>query len=1017
MSRLSIQQYQREIEKVEKAGGKAGESQRRRAFANLLDAYAKPKDYTLIDEVTLPSGKRPDGAVKTLFGFNIGFWEAKDDNDKLDEQIVEKIKKGYPTSNILFENGLEAVLIQDDIEVLRARFEDETALDALLKRFTNKLPPEVRSFEEALITFKEQIPTIVETLRGVIEAQAKTNKKFVGARQDFWELCRRSINPDITLDDIREMIIQHILTEDIFNRIFDETQFHRENNIARELAQVIDTFFTRDTRRLALDSIKHYYDVINARSAQISDHHEKQKFLKLIYENFYKAYNPKGADRLGIVYTPQEIVRFMIESTDYLLDKHFNKTLGEPDVEILDPATGTGTFICDLIDYLPKKQLPHKYAHEIHANEVAILPYYIANLNIEYTYRQKMGVYAEFPNLVFVDTLDNLGFGYAGKQGTLAIGLAAENQERIKRQNEKKISVIIGNPPYNALQKNYNDDNANRAYKGIDERIKESYIKYGKAQNKNQVYDMYARFLRWATDRVDENGIVAFVTNNSFVNARTYDGFRKCVAEEFNYIYIVNTRGDARTSGERRRQEKGNIFDDKIRVGVAIYFLIKKKDAKGCEIYYNEVGDYLTAQQKLDYISGNQRFKNLEFDRIRPDNNHNWINQTDNDWDTLLPVCTADAKAVKGKATGVIFQLFSNGLKSQRDEWVYDFSKEALVSKMQFFVREYERDRKAQNTDNKLIKYDAELARYIERDVVKKFEENTIVKGVYRPFVKQWLYFDSHFNGRTYKWPSIYQSHETNTCIAFSGLGSSKPFHLVASDTIIDLHATGDSQCLPLYRYEADGTRHDNITDWALAQFAARYAQPAPPLPRGGGPKGRRGLPSSPITKEAIFHYVYAVLHHPAYRTQYELNLKRELPRIPLYDDFWQWSAWGKALMELHIGYEAVKPYKLKRIDKTDTEPGKAKLKADKDAGTITLDEQTSLLGVPAQAWAYKLGNRSALEWVLDQYKEHTPKDPTIREKFNTYKFADYKEHVIDLLSRVCTVSVETMGIIGQMPK
>src|ERR1035437_6560491 len=335
--------------------------------------------------------------------------------------------------------------------------------------------------------------------------QGKTNPGYVEERDKFLDHCRQEINPEFTPDDVREMIIQHILTEEIFNAVFDETHFHRENNIARELENVIGTFFTGETRRNTLEGIKHYYSVISNNARNMADHHEKQKFLKVIYENFYKTYNPKAADRLGVVYTPNEIVNFMIESTDYLLQKHFDKTLADKNVEILDPATGTGTFICEIIENsIPKHLLDYKFKNEIYANEVAILPYYISNLNIEYTFKQKMQYYAEFPNLCFVDTLDNINaLAYIGKQHEL-FAVTSENTERIKRQNSKKISVIIGNPPYNANQLNENENNKNREYPAIDKRIKNTYVKYSTAQ-KSKVYDMYSRFYRWAMDRSEEH--------------------------------------------------------------------------------------------------------------------------------------------------------------------------------------------------------------------------------------------------------------------------------------------------------------------------------------------------------------------------------------------------------------------------------------------------------------------------------------------------------------------------------
>ena len=360
-------------------------------------------------------------------------------------------------------------------------------------------------------------------------------------------LCQDSINQKINRFDIREMIIQHILTEEIFLTVFNESQFHRENVVARHLETVVNSFFTAKVRRETLKSIDSYYAVIRREAANINNHHEKQKFLKVVYDNFYKSYNPKAADRLGIVYTPNEIVRFMIESTDYLLEKHFNRLLADENVEILDPATGTGTFITELIEYLPKNRLRAKYQHEIHCNEVAILPYYIANLNIEYTYQQKMGEYEAFSHICFADTLDNLGFehNYQNQQKTLFLGLGEENAARIQAQNQRQISVIIGNPPYNANQQNENDNNKNRDYPEIDEAIKRTYIANSTAQ-KTKLYDMYARFFRWASNRLSDNGILTFVTNSSFLEARTFDGFRKIVAEEFNEIYIIDLGGDVR---------------------------------------------------------------------------------------------------------------------------------------------------------------------------------------------------------------------------------------------------------------------------------------------------------------------------------------------------------------------------------------------------------------------------------------------------------------------------------------
>ncbi|MCX5980729.1 MAG: N-6 DNA methylase [Nostocales cyanobacterium LacPavin_0920_SED1_MAG_38_18] len=802
MSRLLVTQYQAEVEKIIQYGGSRKETSIRVAFQNLLNEYCKPRDFLLIPELDyrLPNGKLvyPDGTIKDALRLDWGYWESKDQYDKLDEEIEKKLNKGYPDSNILFEDSQTAVLIQSSTETMRVSMKDADAVDGIITSFINYVRPEVKDFREAIEIFKQDLPTVLNSLRDLIDCQGENNTSFQTARDKFWGICKESINPEISLFDIREMMIQHILTEDIFINIFNESQFHRENNIAGELQRVISTFFTGSVKKNTLGTIERYYAVIRRTAANIYNHQEKQKFLKALYENFYKAYNPKAADRLGIVYTPNEIVRFMIESTDFLVHKHFGKLLADKDVEILDPATGTGTFITELIDYLPKQSLEHKYKHEIHCNEVAILPYYIANLNIEYTYKQKMGVYEEFENICFVDTLDNTSF--AGKQMDL-FAMSVENTARIKRQNDRTISVIIGNPPYNAKQENFNDNNANRYYTAIDKLIKESYIKYSKAQNNIVVYDMYTRFIRWAADRLGKNGIIAFVSNSSFINSIAYDGFRKVVAKEFNEIHVIDMKGNARTSGERRRKEGGNVFSDEIRVGIAVYFLIRNENAEGFKVYYNEIDDYTDSDEKKKYFSS-QKFRDLGFTHLKPDNNGNWINQSDNDFDSLLPLVDKDVKAGKGEEA--VFKLFSRGIATQRDEWVYDLSETALEQKVKFLIEVYQETLKDSNYPNKdTIKWDRELNKYLDRRINKTFQPEQIIKSSYRPFYNQYFYFDKHFNGMTYQWFDILNENDTeNKYIAFSASGNTKPFHCLGSNTIIDLHLTGDSQCLPLYRYD-----------------------------------------------------------------------------------------------------------------------------------------------------------------------------------------------------------------------
>ncbi|MDP2827379.1 MAG: type ISP restriction/modification enzyme, partial [Sulfuricellaceae bacterium] len=833
------------------------------------------------------------------------------------------------------------------------------------------------------------------------------------------------------------------------------SDFHQHNNVARELYALEAEFFTGNLKKQTLKGLETYYAAIRAAAAQISSHGEKQTFLKVIYENFYKVYNAKAADRLGVVYTPNEIVRFMIDGADWLTEKHFGKNLIDKDVEILDPATGTGTFICELLEHFrgqPAK-LKHKYLNELHANEVAILPYYVANLNIESTYAAITGNYEEFPNLCFVDTLDNVGL-HTSAPGTTADlfgSVSEENVARIKRQISKRISVIIGNPPYNANQANENDNNKNREYPSIDKRIKNTYIHASTAQ-KTKLYDMYARFFRWASDRLNENGVLAFITNRSFIESRTFDGFRKTVAQEFSDIYVVDLGGDVRAN-PRLSGTKHNVFG--IQTGVAISFFIKKTKRTvrpelveglarastssartgAARVYYVRRPEMETAEEKLGFLA-NHPMSSLSFDEVQPDKASTWVNLTNNDFDSLLPLASKETKAAKtaGKERA-IFKLFSLGVVTARDEWVYDETRECLSHKVRALIGAYNADaEKLKHVEDRTslapmlgtsIKWSRATKRDLASGVAYQFDPERIILANYRPFVKQQLYFDGLLNEMRYFTTRLFgeSGQAVNRSLVLTDAGSQKPFMVQAVDSVLDYHYVGAAAAavaMSLERIDSEGRRVDNLTDWALKQFRQHYEQPSPASGRGRSAAGGEGK-AQKITKQAIFHYCYAVLHDPQYREKYAQNLKREFPRIPFYADFWQWAAWGEALMSVHIGYEVVEPFKLQRTDLPDEKARaaglqpKALLRADKDAGSIALDSETTLHGIPPEAWDYKLGNRCALEWVLDQYKEKKPKDPTIREKFDTYRFADYKEKVIDLLTRVTTVSVETVRITQAM--
>lgn len=1014
MSQLLINAFLAELDKIRKISGTLNEQTIRPAFRQLLRDWAKSDDLTFVEELEHATSQKtkvyPDGTVLHDLRVPLGFWEAKDTKDDLDTEIAKKLRSGYPQTNILFENSETAVLIQNREEVTRCEMTDTAALEKLLKLFFSYERPEIAEFRQAVEQFKTDLPHVLDALRGRIDEAYEANEDFRKSADAFLEQAKQTINPSVAEADVREMLIQHILTEEIFSHVFNEGDFHHENNIAKALYGLEEKFFSGSIKRETLKALQPYYAAIRANAAQITAHSEKQTFLKVIYENFYKIYNPKAADRLGVVYTPNEIVRFMIDGADWLCQKHFGKTLIDRNVEILDPATGTGTFICELLEHFrgqPEK-LAHKFKEELHANEVAILPYYVANLNIEATYASISGQFAEYPNLCFVDTLDNtaaLGVRKGDHVADLFGAMSEENVERIKRQNGRKISVVIGNPPYNANQQNENENNKNRTYPTIDKAIKDTYIHASTAQ-KTKVYDMYARFFRWASDRLHDDGVLAFVTNRSFVESRTFDGFRKCVSEDFSEIYVVDLGGDVRAN-PKLSGTKHNVFG--IQTGVSISFMVKRHGGKGAaKIFYARRDEFDTAEEKLSFL-GNGRLSETKFVRIEPDSKGSWLDQADNDWDNLLPIIDKKTKKAKNtRGERALFKTYASGLKTNRDEWVYDFDPATLLSKCRLFVDVFNKQLSIGMADDDLdysIKWSSSLK---TQRTPLAFDSGGVRSSVWRPFVRKRYYADRRTSDRVTEFHAeLYGTRFDleNRIVAVSGSSAAKPYQVYATDGLIDYEAIEKSNLLARYRYTSSGERVDNITDWGLKQFKAHY---------GADRK-------KPITKDAIFHFVYGVLHDPVYREKYAINLKRDLPRVPFYPDFWQWAEWGERLMDLHINYESLEPWPLERLDVPDEKAreagvaAKPLLKADTDSGIIRLDSETQLSGVPTEAWDYKLGNRSALHWILDQYKEKKPKDPTIREKFNTYRFADYKEQVVDLLMRVTRVSVETMEIVEAM--
>ena len=1005
MSRQLVNEYRADLDRLRAVSGSRRESVLREAFKDLLKRWGRAHDLLFVPEhaITTPQKNRIylDGALLHALRVPFGYWEAKDADDDLNAEIAAKTRKGYPRDNIIYSDDHTAILIQDGHEVARVAMDDTDALYPLLVRFYAHERQEIADFNKAVKQFSQDLPAVLEALRDLIAQKRKASRSFVAAEKAFLEHAQEAINPAVTEGDVQEMLIQHILTEDIFAKVFDNPDFHRQNNVASELHKLEEKLFARGEKSTLLRALSPYYAGIAQTAAVIQSHSEKQGFLKGLYENFYKVYNAKAADRLGVVYTPGEIVRFMIRSTDWLCEQHFGKNLVDRGVEILDPATGTGTFIVELLEHFRghHDKLRHKYKAELHANEVAILPYYVANLNIEATYQAITGQFAEFENLCFVDTLDMvdaLGI-HAGHQFDMLGSLTDENIERIKKQNRRKISVIIGNPPYNVGQKNENDNNKNRAYSHIDSRIRSTYVSQSMAQ-KTAAYDMYVRFYRWATDRLGDEGMLAFVTNRSFLDAQNLDGFRKTIARDFSAAWVIDLGGDVR-SNPTLSGTKHNVFG--IQTGIAICFLERGKSKSAFVVNYVARPLDETAEDKLSFLASSA-ISDLSFDIIRPDARGAWLYREDSDFEKLLPVSAMPGG--RNKASGYIFDLSSTGLMSGRDEWVYDFSSEREAAKLEAFAAVFTSVPK--RFDPAQLPLDIKWSRNLKRKLgsvpAAEIARRDTRLAAFRPYVTKAL------SGADYLIDELGALNRTfigpNRAIAFLSVASSQPVAVLGIDKAFDYGllktGNGGTQALYRYRYTKSGERIDNITDWALHKFVEQY--------------GKKG-----VTKDAIFHYVYAVLNDPLFRETYALNLKREFPRIPFYPDFARWAAWGEALMALHIGYEDVTPWPVERIETRGTRAAgthpKPILKSQPEQGVVVIDADTQIAGIPPETWAYRLGNRSAIDWVLDQHKEKRPRDPTIAAKFNTYRFADYKESMIALLAKVVRVSIQTIEITDAM--
>ncbi len=727
MSRQHINGYRRDLARLHAASGSLNEGVVSKAFGDLLERMGRAHDLVLVPQKDWkgPRGNniRVDGAlIPGVLRIPFGWWEAKDSKDSLDKEIEAKKRAGYPDDNIIYENSVIAVLRQNGAEIERASLQgDDDALLKLLTRFFAYERAEIGEFRKASAQFRADLPQILAALRDAIDSAEKNNKPYRATAKQFLDHARDAINPLVTPADVREMLIQHILTEAIFARVFDNDNYHRENNVAQQLTALEQAFFTGPLRQATVAQLQPYYAAITKAAAATADRREKQAFLKRLYEDFYKAYNPLAADRLGVVYTPNEIVRFMVRATDTLCERHFGKLLCDAGVEILDPATGTGTFIVELLEHFEgdRDKLRHKYKNELHANEVAILPYYVANLNIEATYAAISGQYAEFPGLVFVDTLDNTaGLGkFSGYQDDMFGSIADENMARVKRQNERKISVVIGNPPYNAWQSDYNSRNANRPYKRIDDRIGATYRAQSNATNTSALSDMYVRFFRWASDRLRDEGILAFICNRNFIEKVAFDGFRKSVVKEFSDIWVVDLGGDVRAN-PKLSGTKHNVFG--IQTGVCIVLMVRKAGVKTpAVVHYCRRPEDETAAEKLSWLE-NFEIKDAEFSSIRPKDNDLWIG-IDEEVQNVGLILYQGPIGNPG-----IFEIYSMGPQAKLAEWTHDFDEIILIEKMNVFIEKY--NASSVSKIDYTIKWHRELEKKLRQSKNRSYNQKYIQK-------------------------------------------------------------------------------------------------------------------------------------------------------------------------------------------------------------------------------------------------------------------------------------------------
>ncbi len=870
--------------------------------------------------------------------------------------------------------------------------------------------------------------------------------------RDFLTELRDDLNEEVSEREAIEMLAQHLITRPVFDALFKDHNFVEQNPVSQAMSEVLSVIDDAQVSREA-EKLEGFYASVSRRASGITDPQARQNLIVELYDKFFRNAFPRTTQMLGIVYTPIEIVDFIIKSVNEALQNEFGQSLGSKGVHIIDPFVGTGTFITRLLQsgLIPPEDLERKYREEIHANEIVLLAYYIAAINIETVFHAiaEREDYLSFEGICLTDT-------FALHEGEdLLSDYMKDNSDRRERQKETDIQVIIGNPPYSAGQKSENDNARNVAYAGLDRKIRETYANRSTASNLQNLYDSYIRAIRWGSDRLGDVGVMAYVTNAGWLDGNAMDGMRKCIAEEFASVHVFHLRGNQRTQGEESLREGGKIFGSGSRAPIAISVFVKNPNAEGRgHIYFYDIGDYLDRKHKLECIKAYGSIGGIEKEgkltQIIPDRHGDWLNQRDDSFDTHLKLGDK-----KNKGETVLFSTYSLGSITKRDSWCINSSRKILesniASTLNFYNSEVRRWQAAKNsaqsagsvlpqvedfvnTDTRKISWDPNLRAELKRGAMLSPEDGQIVTCLYRPYAKQWQFYSRRFNARVHQMPRIFPTEgSSNRIIAMTGKGGQAGFSALMMDALPNLHTIDSGQCFPLYLYEPTG--EDDTLSLPLEPDTKAGYRRREAITEAGLTHFHRMYPGEDITREDIFHYVYGLLHSEDYRNRYRDNLAKDLPRIPCVkevEDFRAFRDAGKRLGELHVGYETVEPYSGAHIEidsRADTmsmeqtyrvtkmrHPGTGR---NKDRSTVNYNSHITISKIPEAAWDYVVNGKPALAWVMERQCAKTDKASGIVSDANRYAIETVGDprYPLNLFLRVITVSLETMRIVRSLPE